>query len=101
MLYFISSSCPALCDAIPLAIHDEEGDIEDVRKTSQTADDILDGWRYGMKSMLSPTDKPREVEIAERLAKCGTAHDASMMHRFLRNQWTKKSGNFSLRGRKG
>ena len=96
MLYFISSACPALCDAIPLAIHDEEGNLEDVKKTEQVANDVLDGWRYGLKSMLSPGGKPRAVEISERLAKCATPQQMAMMHRFLEAKWKHRGKGFRL-----
>ena len=83
MIYFISAGCPALCDAIPLAIHDEDKNIEDVKKVDQVSDDVLDGWRYGLKSMLTGSAKPQSQIIQERLASVVNMHEKSMMHRFL------------------
>lgn len=97
MIYFISSACPGLCDSIPMAIHDEEGNIEDILKTEKVEDDILDAWRYGLKSMLAGGSKPREVEIEERLAALPSPHAKSMMHRFLQRRFG-RSQTFALRG---
>lgn len=86
MIYFISSGCPGLIDAIPLAIHDEDKNIEDVKKVDQVSDDILDGWRYGGKSMLQGESKPQSVLISERLAQVQGMHEKSMLHRFLQKR---------------
>lgn len=97
MLYFISSACPALCDSIPMAVHDQDGNIEDVMKTTGMEDDILDGWRYGLKSMLSAGSKSKREEIQERLAAEPDYHKKSMMHRFLQKQLRPQQQGFSIR----
>ena len=83
MIYFISSECPALVDAIPLAIHDEDKNLEDVKKVDQVSDDVLDCWRYGLKSMLSGEAKPQSQVIQEKLLAVADMHTKSMMHRFM------------------
>ena len=98
MIYFISSGCPGLIDAIPLAIHDEDKNIEDVKKVDQVSDDCLDAWRYACKSMLTGAAKPQAVVINERLAAVTNMHDKSMMHRFLQKRL--QSGNRAVRLRR-
>lgn len=98
MIYFISSDCPGLCDSIPMAVHDEDGNLEDVLKTDRTEDDILDGWRYGIKSMLSAGERSKFEEISEKLAAVKDYHKKSMMHRFLEHKMRKQHKGFSLRG---
>lgn len=100
MLYFISSVCQGLCDSIPMAMHDEDGNLEDVKKTERVEDDILDSARYGLKSMLSAGKKSKAEEITERLSAEHDYHKKSMMHRFLQQQFQKTTNAFSLRGQK-
>ncbi len=95
--WFISAECPELIDAIPLAIHDEDGDIEDVKKTTTIADDALDSVRYGCKSMLSPGGKPRSVEIAERLSAVEQPQEKAMLARFLNQEHKRKHKVLRLR----
>ncbi|MBA3914587.1 MAG: hypothetical protein H0X25_12230, partial [Acidobacteriales bacterium] len=65
--WMISEMCPELINALPLLVRDEKKP-EDVRKTDTLADDIADTARYGLKSMLSPRNKPTEVLREEYLA---------------------------------
>ena len=83
MLWFITADCPELIDAIPLAIHDEDGDLEDVKKTTTMADDVLDDVRYGLKSMLSPGRKPQNVIDSERLSRVQEPQQKAMLARFM------------------
>ena len=86
MIYLISSECPALVDAIPLAIHDEDKNIEDVKKIDQVSDDVLDCWRYGLKSMLSGGAKPQSAQVSEKLQAVAGFHEKSMLHRFIQQK---------------
>ena len=86
MIYFISSECPALVDAIPLLIHDEDKNLEDVKKVDQVSDDVADCWRYGIKSMLSGGSKPQAQIINEKLQAIADPHRRSMAHRFLQKR---------------
>ena len=67
-MWLISNACEGLIDAIPQAIYDEDGkNDEDIKKTDTASDDILDEWRYGLKTMLNPRNKPPEVQLKEIL----------------------------------
>ncbi len=81
-MWLIADNCADLIAAIPLAIRDEKK-LEDVKKTDSKSDDVLDDVRYGLKSMLSPGSKPREEEIAERLAEIPDMQKKAMAHKFL------------------
>lgn len=95
--WFISAECAELIDAIPLAIHDEDGDIEDVKKTTTIADDCLDSARYACKSMLSPGGKPRSVEMQERLSAVNEPQQKAMLARFIQAEQKKKLKVLRLR----
>jgi hypothetical protein len=64
-MWLIASDCHELLDALPVLVADEEKD-GDIIKTDSLADDIGDTARYGMKSMVSPHQKPEE-EVRQEL----------------------------------
>ena len=86
MMYFISSECSGLTNAIPILIHDEDGNIEDVKKIDQIEDDFGDCWRYGLKSMLSGGAKPQSVQVSEKLQAVAGYQEKSMLHRFIQQK---------------
>lgn len=101
-MWFISGNCPGLIDALPVLIHDADGNIEDVLKVdSETnpADDFADSARYGMKSMLSPGHKPKEMVFKEKLDAIPNMHQKSMAHRFMQKKWDEEKKHFHLRRR--
>ncbi len=61
---FISTTCHHLIECLPSLTH-EEGNEEDVLKVA--GDDPYDSWRYGLKSMLNPSNKPLELRVQERV----------------------------------
>lgn len=65
-MWLIAEECHELLDALPLLVADEERD-GDIVKTDSIADDIADCARYGLKSMVAPRVKPKEVERQELL----------------------------------
>jgi hypothetical protein len=65
-MWLIASECHELLDALPVLVADPDRD-GDIIKTDSVADDIADTARYGLKSMLAPSGKPREVERQEVL----------------------------------
>lgn len=73
-MWLISEECHELLDALPVLVADEKDD-GDIIKTESLADDIADTARYGMKSMVSPHAKPKEVERAELLDSFDTKLD--------------------------
>jgi phage terminase large subunit len=64
--WLLSEDCPQLINALPLLVRDEKN-LEDVAKTDTLEDDVADCARYGLKSMLSPNQKPRNVVLSELL----------------------------------
>ena len=60
----VSAECAEVIMAIPLLARDPDN-LEDVLKTNTVADDVADGFRYGYKSMLENSRKPRAVEQQE------------------------------------
>jgi hypothetical protein len=69
--WLITGDCADLSNAIPLLPRDPDN-LNDVLKTdkgkARVEQDLGDGARYGLKSMISPGVKPVEVEIQEQLA---------------------------------
>ena len=65
--WFISEACPEALDAIPALEYDKDKGGEDVLKTDHIYDDIGDELRYGLVDMLGTSQKPREVELRERI----------------------------------
>ncbi len=68
-VWIISSECPELLDAIPMAMRNPK-DLDDVVKgdlsRTDMNTDVLDDNRYGLLSMLGAVEKPARVEHAER-----------------------------------
>jgi hypothetical protein len=69
-VWIISTECPEILDAIPLAMRNVK-DLDDVVKSDKSKTDInadvLDDCRYGLQSMLGAGIKPEKVKHAERL----------------------------------
>jgi phage terminase large subunit len=97
-LWTIDPSCERLIESLPTLIRDED-DIEDILKVdhseNEIGDDAPDCARYGLKTMLSPRNKPFAVEVEERLAAIEDNTAKSMAHRFLMKN--KKSNYKSFR----
>ena len=68
--WFISANCPEVVRTIPLLMRDPKN-LDDVLKTDKGAakmeQDVADCVRYGLKSMLSPNVKPKQVQKLELL----------------------------------
>lgn len=64
--WLISEDCDQLIDALPILIRDK-AKREDVLKQPTIADDVADGCRYGLKSMLQSREMPRELQRAQTL----------------------------------
>lgn len=62
----ISAECAELIGALPLAMRDPKN-LDDVLKTTKLSDDVIDACRYGLKSMLSPGQKPDEEVVREKV----------------------------------
>ncbi len=60
----VSSACPYLIEALPLMLRDEK-DPNDI--ADHPMDHAPDGWRYGMKTFLTPADEPDDVKIRRRV----------------------------------
>ena len=84
-MWLIAEDCHELLDALPVLVADEERD-GDIIKTDSLADDIGDTARYGMKSMVSPHAKPKEVERAELLDSFDTKLDRIRKRRAAKDQ---------------
>jgi len=67
----VSEECEELIDAIPNLQVDEKNP-EDVAKTKLRSDDIYDGFRYGLKSMLASGKTPFAVERDRIMSMCHT-----------------------------
>ena len=65
-MWLIAEDCHELLDALPVLVANEERD-GDIVKVDSIEDDIADCARYGMKSMISPANKPKDVERQEVL----------------------------------
>ena len=65
-MWLIAEDCHELLDAIPVLVADDERD-GDIVKVESIEDDIADCARYGMKSMISPANKPKAEERQELL----------------------------------
>lgn len=75
-LLFVSSACPELISAIPMAVRDED-DPEDVVRAKTLWEDMTDMLRYGDHSYLNPRGTPVEVRYAEEVL---TIPDYSARH---------------------
>ena len=69
-VWIISTECPELLDAIPLAMRNVK-DLDDVVKTDKSQTDmkmdVLDDCRYGLQSMLGAGTKPEKIKHGEKL----------------------------------
>lgn len=103
--WVISTECPELLDALPLAMRNVK-DLDDIIKTDKGhADmkmDVLDDNRYGLQSMLGAGFKPEKVKHAENLMQMWEKnHDpnqltmAEISFRALQSK-----GEFSVSGRR-
>ena len=83
----ISSECAELLNAIPALLRDPKN-LDDVLKTDLSTpkieQDVGDGARYLLKSMLNPKKKPEEVEFQEAMS--ATDQKGRMMLMFRREQ---------------
>lgn len=79
-MWLICANCVELAKALPLAIRDEDGNLEDVKKVPTIGDDVLDCARYGLKSMLSPREKPFAYTLQETLEVIPDMHTKHMTH---------------------
>jgi phage terminase large subunit len=86
--WFLSSDCPEAIKALPLLIHDDKH-VEDVKKTEEIYDDVADGLRYGLKTMLEPRSKPASVIIQEALAAAPNFSQAHITHMKLQDRFKK------------
>lgn len=104
-VWVISTECPELLDALPLAMRNVK-DLDDIIKTDKgQADmkmDVLDDNRYGLQSMLGSGYKPEKVKHAENLMEMWHKnHDpnqltmAEISYRATQNQ-----GGFQVSGRR-
>lgn len=88
--WFLSRACPEAIKALPLLIHDEKHP-EDVLKTEEIQDDVADGLRYGLKTMLSPRSKPQSVILQEALAAAPTFTQAHITQLRLQDRFKKQN----------
>jgi hypothetical protein len=86
--WFLSTDCPEAIKALPLLIHDDKH-VEDVKKTEEIYDDVADGLRYGLKTMLEPRSKPSSVIIQEALAAAPNFTQAHITHMKLSERFKK------------
>jgi phage terminase large subunit len=89
--WFISTGCPEAIKAIPLLIHDDKH-VEDVKKTEEIYDDVADGLRYGLKTMLDPRSKPQNIVLQEALAAAPNYTQAHITHMKLQERFKKLNG---------
>ncbi len=103
--WLIAEGCVELVNALPLLVRDEKN-LEDVLKTATLPDDVADGARYGLKSMLSPRNKPREVLREEYIAEMtrgvpphnlATVYTRTYMADLAFKEKQKKNRSFRLR----
>lgn len=65
----VHSTCPRTIAAIPAAMHDEEHDPNDVLKTDEPEDDVLDSLRYGcMAHKYTVAKEPLKNFVAGRIS---------------------------------
>jgi phage terminase large subunit len=68
----ICRDCKRLIECLPTLIRDAPEHSEDVKKVDHSennlGDDAADSARYGLKTWLSPANKPLELRIQDRLA---------------------------------
>lgn len=107
----ISRDCPNLIECLPTLLRDDEK-LEDVLKVDfapgQIGDDPYDSARYGLKSYLSPGNKPREVVIDEQIEEWkneGKFNNPTMEMMWrktleLRMQRSQQNAHFAYRGRR-
>jgi hypothetical protein len=62
-----TDNCTGIINALPTLIRSEL-DLEDVQKAETLEDDCYDTLRYGVVSLLHPTEKPEEIRHQEKLA---------------------------------
>jgi phage terminase large subunit len=63
----VSTNCPNLIKSIPMLIRHTPEKPEDVKKITAMSDDIADCWRYGIYSYMRGNEKPKDIEIREKL----------------------------------
>lgn len=63
-MLLVSADCPNLISSMPIAMCDEDNPL-DILKTPTWEDDVLDGFRYGYKSFISPRKKAPEAVRAQ------------------------------------
>ena len=73
----VGDNCPSLIRCIPTLIRDEVH-IEDVAKMD--GDDPADSWRYGVKTMLAPREKPLGVRIQDRIEEFAKGRGTQVMN---------------------
>jgi hypothetical protein len=76
----ITQDCPQLIESLETRIRDED-ELEDVLKVEDVGDDVYDGARYTLLSMLSERGKPEELKEAEKLASIPD-HTARMIYAY-------------------
>ncbi len=69
----ISDECEELLAAIPLAIRDDKKQ-EDVKKSLNKTEDVLDGFRYAVKSRMEEVSTPISVEKAQVVSQCSNGN---------------------------
>jgi hypothetical protein len=64
--FFVSAECPQAISNIPMAVRAED-DVDDVERVAGALwEDVTDGIRYGLHTMLNPKSKaPRDVRAQE------------------------------------
>lgn len=96
-VWLISSECPQLLNALPLLMRDPK-DLDDVLKTdkgeAKIEQDVADDVRYGLKSMLSPGEKPKEVQRQEAIAHIAENTQKAMADRKFQEQYKLKHQPF-------
>jgi len=97
-MWLISENCIEAVEAIPMAMRDEKN-LEDVEKTDTVHDDVLDGLRYGLKSMLSPRQKPAEAGLEETLAHIPDMTQKHLAHLAFMHRQKKQATAFKLKRR--
>lgn len=100
-MLLISSNCPQVISAIPIAIRDPKAmeDVLKVNSNDSATDDVLDCLRYGYKSYLAPRKKaPQAVRALETWAAAAPnpTSRAMAMKKFEEAE-KRASGNMRLR----
>lgn len=64
--FFVTEECPQAISCIPMAIRDEDDPDDVARVDGALWEDVNDGLRYGLHSLLNPMSKaPRDVRAKE------------------------------------